>query len=75
MRRKKKKKKKEEEEEAEERVISSVCTWVWCIGWIVHFLNIDIWGRVVVGPNTGVPNLWPAGQKWPAKPLEVALNL
>ena len=22
-----------------------------------------------------VPNLWPVGQKWPARPLEVALDL
>ena len=25
--------------------------------------------------NTGVPNLWPAGQKWPAKLQKVALDL
>ena len=25
--------------------------------------------------SAGVPNLWPAGQKWPTKPLEVALDL
>jgi len=23
----------------------------------------------------GVPNLWPAGKMWPARPLEVALDL
>jgi len=23
----------------------------------------------------GVPNLWPVGQKWPAKPQKVALDL
>ena len=25
--------------------------------------------------RTGVPNLWPAGQKWSAKPKKVALDL
>ena len=24
---------------------------------------------------SGVPNMWPAGQKWSAKPLGVALDL
>jgi len=24
---------------------------------------------------SGFPNLWPTGQNWPAKPLEVALDL
>ena len=27
------------------------------------------------GPRTVVPNLWPAGQKWPARPQKVALDL
>ena len=25
--------------------------------------------------KAGFPHMWPAGQKWPAKPLEVALDL
>ena len=29
----------------------------------------------VLSFTTGVPNLWPAGQRWPVKHLEVALDL
>jgi len=32
-------------------------------------VNLSKWSR------SGVPNLWPAGQKWPTKPLGVALDL
>ena len=31
--------------------------------------------RLMLCLRTRVPNLWPAGQKWPAKPQKVALDL
>src|SRR6218665_1283268 len=40
---------------------------------IIHFLLMEVSGYILKSHyRAAVPNLWPAGQKWPAKPRKVA---
>ena len=42
---------------------------------IDKWLTIRVRVRIRVGVRAVVPNLWPTGQKWPARPQKVALDL